>query len=176
MACHSYSSLSAFEQCPKKYEYRYKLKTVVPVGTTVEAFLGSRVHEALERLYRDVAMGRKPTADDLVRWFRRGWRAEWSDGVAIVRDEYTAEDYLRSGETMLRGFHDRYAPFQDGVTIGLELRISADLDDEGVFGLVGYVDRLVRVADGVYEIHDYKTGRSLPTQSRLDDEIGRAHV
>jgi putative RecB family exonuclease len=171
MACHSYSALSAFEQCPKKYEHRYKLKTPVSAPTTVEAFLGSRVHEALERLYRDISMGREPTADDLVEWFRKAWRTHWSDDVKIVRDEYAAEDYRRSGELMLRGFHGRYAPFDDGVTVGLELRISADLDDEGCYGLVGYIDRLVRVGEGRYEIHDYKTGRTLPTQSGLDEDL-----
>jgi putative RecB family exonuclease len=171
MACHSYSALSAFEQCPKKYQYRYLLKPRVSSSTTIEAFLGCRVHEALERLYRDVSMGRSPTEDELVDWFREAWEKEWTDDVAIARSEYSSHDYRTSGESMLRRYHERYAPFDGGVTIGLELRISADLDDEGRFGLVGYIDRLTRVAEGVYEIHDYKTGRSLPTQAQLDDDL-----
>ena len=171
MACHSYSALSAFEQCPKKYEYRYILKPVVEQTTTVEAFLGSRVHEALERLYRDVSMGRSPSADDVVAWYASTWEAQWSDEVAIARAEYTKDDYRGSGERMLRTYHARYAPFDEGVTVGLELRVNADVDDEGRFGLVGYIDRLVRVSDGVYEIHDYKTGRSLPTQRAVDEDL-----
>lgn len=171
MACHSYSELSTFEQCPKKFEFRYRIKPDVPRLTTVEAFLGSRVHEALERLYRDVQLSRAPESDELVAWFDAAWDREWTDDVAIVREEYSAADYRRSGREMLRRFFDRQAPFDDGLTIGLELRVSADLDDEGRFGLIGYVDRLVRTADGAYEIHDYKTGRSLLTQERADEDL-----
>ena len=47
----SHSSLSSFETCPKKYQFRYVLK--VPADTEgIEAFVGKRVHEVLERLYQ----------------------------------------------------------------------------------------------------------------------------
>lgn len=32
----------------------------------------------------------------------------------------------------------------------------------------GYIDRVGRRADGIYEIHDYKTSRRLPTQDAVD--------
>ncbi len=104
-------------------------------------------------------------------WFDAAWDREWTDNVAVVREEYAPEDYRESGREMLRRYAHRHAPYDDGVTIGLELRVSADLDERGLFGLVGYVDRLVRIADGAYEIHDYKTGRSLLTQERADTDL-----
>ncbi len=48
---YSHSRLSTFEDCPKRFEYRYVLK--IPTETEgIEAFVGKRVHEILERLYQ----------------------------------------------------------------------------------------------------------------------------
>ncbi len=47
---YSHSRLSSFEDCPQKFQYRYVLK--IPVDSEgIEAFVGKRVHEILERLY-----------------------------------------------------------------------------------------------------------------------------
>ena len=47
--------MATFEDCPKRFEYRYVLK--IPSETDgIEAFVGSRVHEVLEKLY--IAVGR----------------------------------------------------------------------------------------------------------------------
>ena len=50
---YSHSRLSSFEDCPRKFHYRYVLK--IPQETEgIEAFVGKRVHEVLERLYEFV--------------------------------------------------------------------------------------------------------------------------
>jgi len=41
------------------------------------------------------------------------------------------------------------------------------LDAGGRYQLQGYVDRLARAGDGAYEIHDYKTSSSLPSDGDL---------
>jgi putative RecB family exonuclease len=168
--CYSYSRLSAFDDCPKKYELCYVQRVARP-SDTIEAFMGSRVHEALERLYRDVRMGRAPSADDLVGVYGQAWDAAWTPTVRVVREDYTPEDYRAVGERALRAYHARYAPFDDGVTVGLEQRIDLDLDGTGAYRLTGFVDRLVRISDGVWEIHDYKTGQRLPTQADSDADV-----
>jgi hypothetical protein len=48
MAVYSHSRLSCFETSPRQYWYRYVAKVKVLDIETVEAFLGTRVHEALE--------------------------------------------------------------------------------------------------------------------------------
>jgi RecB family exonuclease len=44
------------------------------------------------------------------------------------------------------------------------------LDPEGHYKFQGYIDRLARTRDGIYEIHDYKTGTSLPSQAHVDSD------
>jgi putative RecB family exonuclease len=135
----------------------------------VESFLGSRAHDALEWLYEGVGLGRTPTAADVAAHFCERWAAEWSDDVVITRD-VAADEYRRLGERMVRGYVDRFTPFDEGRTIGTEVRVDVGLDQDGVYHLMGYADRVVRVAPGRWEIHDYKTGSRLPAQHELDTD------
>jgi putative RecB family exonuclease len=165
MSVFSHSRIDTFETCPKKYEFAYLLKA--PKGPDgIEAFMGSRVHEALEWLYEQVKICRMPDEEDTVAVFLRAWDAAWSDDVRITRADRKADDYRAIGEEAVRKYFRRYHPFDQGVTVGLEMRIELALDDE--HRVIGYVDRLVKVADGVWEIHDYKAGGSLMTQDKAD--------
>jgi putative RecB family exonuclease len=165
MSTFSHSRIDTFETCPKKYEFTYLLK--VPAGPDgIEAFMGSRVHDALEWLYGEVRACRLPGEEDLVARYAEVWDAEWADDVRVTRAERTAEDYRAIGEKALRDYHRRYRPFDQGVTVGLEARIGLRLDED--HEVVGFIDRLVKVADGEWEIHDYKTGATLMTQEKAD--------
>ena len=55
----SHSSLSSYENCPRKYAFRYIEKIQVD-SEGIEAFVGKRVHEILERLYQFVDDGVVP--------------------------------------------------------------------------------------------------------------------
>jgi len=48
-------------------------------------------------------------------------------------------------------------------------RIYVDLDPNGKYKLVGYIDRLVHNPGNIFEIHDYKTG-SLKSQEELNKD------
>jgi len=50
MTRYSHSKLSTFEQCRYKYKLKYVDRIKLEGASNVEAFLGSRVHEALEKL------------------------------------------------------------------------------------------------------------------------------
>lgn len=165
MTQYSYSRIESFKQCPQKYELAY-IRRVPKTGRGIEAFMGSCVHEALEWLYGAVSMGRVPEAAEVLERYRRSWDEGWAPEIRVVREEFTPQDYKAAGEKQVRDFYARYHPFDDGVTIGLEKRVEIELDDGR--SLMGFIDRLVKVADGVWEIHDYKTSRSLPTQEDVD--------
>ena len=49
---YSHSRISTFETCPLKFKLRY-LDKIEPLRGNIEAFMGSRVHDTLEKLYRD---------------------------------------------------------------------------------------------------------------------------
>ncbi len=165
MSVFSHSRIDTFETCPKKYEFAYILK--VPRGPSgVEAFMGSRAHEALEWLYDQVRACRLPDEEDVVARYVSAWEAEWSDDVRVTRADRTADDYRAIGEKAVRSYYRRYHPFDQGITVGLEMKIALRLDEE--HEILGYVDRLTKVSDGVWEIHDYKTGGSLIEQDKAD--------
>ena len=168
MPVYSNSRLSAFEKCPLQYKYRYidRIRT----GTEgIEAFLGKRVHETLEKLYRDLLMSRLTSMDELVDFYHGRWDTEYSDNVTIVRTEYTAGHYRSIGDRCIANYYLHYEPFDQSATLGLEERVHFALDPENKYRLQGFIDRLACAGPGIYEIHDYKTGSTLPS----DQDLGR---
>ena len=166
----SHSSLSTFEQCQRKYWYAYIGKPEIEVVENIEAFLGSRVHDALEYLYETVMAGQVPTEDGLLAWFDEEWHRQWSDDIRIVKAERTPELLRQLGREELTGYYRRYHPFDRDETFALEYKVWMDLDGSGRYRLIGYIDRLARRPDGTYEIHDYKSSNYRPTQEEADED------
>ncbi len=165
----SHSRIESFRQCPRKFFYRYVARVKLPEEPeTIEQFVGSRAHEALERLYAEVQRGHAPSGEDLLGWFREAWEAGWHDGVTVPGDDRTPDDHRREAEGWLADYHRRHAPFAESRTVGLEQRINFPLDADGRVKMVGFVDRLAIGGDGTWQIHDYKTNRRLPTQQDKD--------
>ena len=163
----SHSRLSAFEKCPLQYRYRY-VDRIRKDTFGIEGFLGNRVHEALEHLYRRKAEAKKtPRLKELLDVYHARWDAEYNDKVRIVRRGLLPADYRLEGEKYLRGFYHGNAPFEDGETVGLEVKVEFALDAGGRYPIVGYIDRLVRRQPGMYEIHDYKTTAFRPSDEEL---------
>jgi RecB family exonuclease len=167
MATYSHSRLSTFEQCRQKYKFRYLDGIRVP-GQSVEAFLGSVVHEVLERLYEDVRHTKVPDIDELLRDYRERWEKQWSGEVVIVRKGYTARHYFDMGAGFLRDYYARHHPFDQGRILGLETQDFLDLGDGIRFHV--RIDRLMDEGGGVYSVNDYKTSRSLAGQDEVDSD------
>ena len=53
MPTYSISQSGTYEKCPMKYIFSYIDKIKPEIPTTVEAFLRSRVHDALEKLCQE---------------------------------------------------------------------------------------------------------------------------
>jgi len=166
MPTYSYSRLSSFEKCKLQYRYRY-IDRIRRDVQGIEAFLGNRVHEVLEKLYRDLQMERTPAPEELAGLYHRNWEKLYNDRIRIVKTEYTADHYRKVGERCINDFYKTYHPFKDGLTLGLEEKIAIPLDEAGHYRLDGYVDRIVRMEPGIYEVHDYKTGNTLPSAEDL---------
>ena len=166
MPSYSHSRLSSFEKCRLQYKYRY-IDRVRRDVQSIEAFMGNRVHEALEKLFKDRQMERTPALEELTSLYQRNWDREYSEKIRIVKAEYTADHYRKVGERCITDFYKTYHPFQDGVTMGLEEKLGIPLDPAGKYWMEGYVDRIVRVSPGTFEVHDYKTGGTLPSAQDL---------
>ncbi len=167
---YSHSRLSSFENCPKQFEFRYVQK--IPSETEgIEAFVGKRVHEVLERLYLFVGKGQIPGVEKVVDRYHKLWEETYDpERVRIVRENTPLAYYRQLGEDCLRGYYLRHYPFDDSETLGLEKRVVFPLDDAGEYRMQGIIDRISRARDGAIEIHDYKTGARVPSQRNLDED------
>lgn len=169
MPTYSHSKINCYEQCPLKYKYKYIDRLTPARGESIEAFLGSRVHEALEKIYRDLKYEKLPSLQEILDYFNKRWEEEWKDDIVIVKDEYSAENYRKMGERYITDFYKTHEPFNHSTTIALETEYTVPLDEEGNYYMHVRIDRLA-LNDGVYEIHDFKTSNTLPGQDYLDND------
>lgn len=171
MKIYSPTQISTFETCPRRYKFRYidRIDTGVE---TVEAFMGKRVHEALEKLYRDLIYSKENSLEELLKFYEERWRSLWHEGILVVKDGYNKENYFKTGRKCIEDYYRRYHPFDQGRTIGLELRVKIPITIDGspYCSMVGVIDRLVYCGDGIYEIHDYKTSTTFPDMARIDQD------
>ncbi len=170
MVLYSHSRISTFLQCPYRFKLKYIDKVKPEVEQTVEAFMGSMVHETLEKLYKDAGFHKIPSKQELLMYYNAVWAKNWSDSIKIVRDGYSAANYRMMGEKYISDYYKRHYPFDKTKTVGLEQRVMIDLDGNGKYKLQGYIDRLAYLGDGKYEIHDYKTSSSLPLREYLRED------
>jgi putative RecB family exonuclease len=165
---YSHSRLSSFENCPRQFKYRYVDQIKVDTEG-VEAFMGKRVHEILERLYHHIARNaRPPSLAQVLERYRQDWERSWHDKILTVRKENPPEYYLERGVRCLENYYRGHYPFTGGETVALEERLRLRLDGDGRYKMLGIVDRIVRKAEGAFEIHDYKTSANLPPQRSVD--------
>src|SRR3989338_5860885 len=117
----SHSRLGCFENCPLPYKYKYIEDREAAKGEGIEAFMGSRVHEALEKLYTDLKHEKMLTEEEIASSFNKERERLFTDDIVIVKD-YTAENYRAMGEKALRTYYKRFYPFNHAVTLATEKR------------------------------------------------------
>lgn len=159
----SHSRLSCFEQCPLKFRYKYIDKIKTETEETIEAFLGKRVHEALEKIYHDLRLEKLRSLNEMLEFYSSRWDKNWSDKILMVRSNNT-EIQRSMGIRHISDYYNRHSPFNHSRTIGLEMPIKLSLNG---FRIKGFIDRL-SLADDTIEIHDYKTGSRLPPVEHLE--------
>jgi putative RecB family exonuclease len=137
---------------------------------SVEAFMGGRVHEALERLYKDIQMTKLPSKEEALTYFEKAWHDHWHDRVVVVKKDYTPENYREVGRKCVAEYYDRHHPFEHPRTIALEHLVFFPLDEDEHYWVRGFIDRVAVNDDGKYEIHDYKTSGRLKTQGQVDKD------
>jgi putative RecB family exonuclease len=169
MPTYSHSRLETYRNCPRQFKIQY-IDKIESEMESVEAFMGSRVHDALEKLYRDVRMAKLPAKDEILGYFDKIWVENWHDGIHIVRKEYTPDNYRDVGRKCLADYYDKHHPFDETRTIALEHLVFFPLDDAEEFWVRGVIDRIAIREDGAYEIHDYKTSGRLKTQEDVDKD------
>lgn len=166
---YSASRLETYRQCPQKFKFTY-IDGITSESEGIEAFMGSRVHETLEKLYTDLKFCKTVTLPSLIDYYHQLWEKAWHDEVRIVREDLSPDNYEAMGEKCIVDYFNRYTPFDQGRTLGIEHRIEFNLDEAGTYQLQGFIDRMSQPKDKVIWIHDYKAKTYLPTQQDLDED------
>ncbi|MEE9466627.1 MAG: PD-(D/E)XK nuclease family protein [Candidatus Neomarinimicrobiota bacterium] len=165
----SYSRLQTFKQCPAQYRFHY-LDRLEATGRSIESFLGTCQHQALEWLYNQRLDERTVLFDDLLKRFRAIWSTEWDGSIFIARTGWDTDDYYQLGLRSLAGYYRQYAPFNEPV-FGIEMKIKFDLDSDGQYQMQAILDRVDYHGEGHWSIHDYKTGRRILTPAQANRDL-----
>lgn len=152
----SYSSFDTYCQCPLKFKFQYIDWVKVPEKP--EFFFGGLIHETVQHaLRRDPII---PKLEDLIKYYESKWREE------VFPDKLTSDQYLQLGREMITNFYENYKPGLRKV-VAAERRFQIPL---GKHTLSGIIDRVDKLPYGAFEIVDYKTSKSLPSQEEVDKD------
>lgn len=168
MPVYSNSKLTTYENCPRQYKLRYIDRVELPDGGEgIEVFLGKRVHESLEKLHKELILTKLNSLDELLKYYHSEWEKNWHKNVLIVKKGFTKHHYKTTGEEAISNYYTRHHPFNQSKTLATEQMLSFKIDG---YTIRGFIDRLSHKGKGFYEIHDYKTSGSLPSQDKLDSD------
>jgi len=167
---YSHSRLSTFEQCPLKFKFRYIDKIIPEIKETIESHLGRTVHDTLEWLYTEVQKGKIPSIEEVITCYTQKWEESYKKEMLIVKKEFTVKDYFNKGVQFIVDYYTKHHPFDDN-TLEVEKKIIIDLDKDGEYKILGFIDRLSHdIEKNEYEIHDYKTANNLPMKEQIDND------
>jgi hypothetical protein len=168
---YSYSQLNQFRGCPRKYKFQYIERAVVERPVSVELFMGSKVHQALERLYNLKVHNQIQSRDEMLDFYHSQWEGPDKAKIKVVREYLAVDDYIKIGADSLGKYYDMYYPFDEGEILGLEKNINFPVDKDSRFIIRGKIDKIVKRDDGQVDIVDYKTGREVQSQPKLDNDL-----
>jgi putative RecB family exonuclease len=176
---YSPSKINTFNECKLRYKYRY-IDGLVSDVETIERFLGSVVHEALEEFYKLVKGGNVESLDWLLKKYEELWQKNFTDSIKIVKDGLEVKNYFDNGKRYLKDYYNKYKPFNQAKVVDTERLIDFDVElNEAKYLFRGILDRLDwNDKENIFEIHDYKTGGKLITQEEADNDwqLGLYHV
>jgi RecB family exonuclease len=165
---YSYSRLSTFRECPRKYQFKY-VDRVREAFRTVEAHLGHAVHAALAWLYDGRDSLASPSPADLLEKFDAEWRGGLGPDVKLIRKDDSLEERRATGRRMLSLHYE--GPYRrDRLrTVATEQDLETLLD--GSRRYLGIVDRIARDASGGMHLIDYKTTARPPAALNLESAL-----
>jgi len=154
----SYSSLTTYEYCPRRYAFRYVERLPGEVAPGQFAF-GSAIHKAFEVFVRERIRARAEGSPEPDLEVLRRACDDVLDRAGLEPDEL-ARMRAAAGPVLERFLRREAA--DTSVPVAAELGFGVDIGlpaDAGSIRFVGYIDRVDRASDGTTVITDYKTGR-----------------
>lgn len=159
IASFSFSGISTFESCPRAFSYKY-IQKQPEAFTSIEAFMGSSVHVALEWAYSQRQEGAEPDIQGAVDQYKEYfWNSGELDRARVIKAGTETNQYFDNGKQFLVSYLQRVFPGDKSATLYLEKRFELELRPGIKYK--GIIDRVSRGDDGVLQVTDYKTGRTV---------------
>jgi len=155
----SFSGISTFKSCPKAFEFRY-IKRLPESFNSIEAYMGSCVHEVLEWAYKERTEETEPSIQAALEQYSQRWQSGDFETIKIVKQDKSREDYYIAGREFLVDFFNRVFPHDASSTLYLEQKFEIPMTVAG--GEIvyrGIIDRISKETDGTIRVTDYKTGK-----------------
>jgi DNA helicase-2/ATP-dependent DNA helicase PcrA len=149
----SASDIDTYRSCPLRYKYARVLK--IPSPQTLHQRFGIAVHQALERYHAS----EHTTVGQMLEQFETCWRR---GGFGDSPRELELHAKARAALIL----YHRHLEAHEAEPVWFERSFSFKL---GPHHLRGRVDRVDRLADGAYEMIDYKTSRPKSAEQLHDD-------
>ena len=161
----SYSALESFENCPKKYEFKYIDKIKAPKSK--EQILGTVVHLALKYFHSTLPT---PKLSQLLDFFKERWPKE-----SIWDSKEEEKVFFEEGLELLRNYYQRNYGKKFSV-IDVETNIEAEISESEhpeaeKHIITGRIDRIDKLDENFFEIIDYKTGKKMPSQAKVNESL-----
>jgi len=168
MTTYSHSRINSYETCPYQYKLRYIDRKKPEIPTTIEAFMGGMVHEALEHLYKLKKFKKRIAKSSIIKKYRDLWEKNYSKDILIVKTDQglKAENYRKMGEKFISDYYDRMRPFDQMTILSLETMDRMTLPDGNQWHV--RIDKLGCDSKGNYFVCDYKTNARMKDQEEAD--------
>jgi superfamily I DNA/RNA helicase/RecB family exonuclease len=154
----SASDLGLYLTCPLKYKFARVFG--IPQEPTINQRFGILIHNVLERFHKEEGEKKEDGLRFLMALFESGWRRS---GFGSSDDELQFRDRAREA---MRLYWERETS-SGSVPVWLERKFDFRIGEHHVRGRVDRVDRL---ANGGYEVIDYKTGER-KSEAELENDI-----
>ena len=162
------SKITSFTNCP--LAFRFSVIDHLPEPPSPAALKGTLVHRALELLFQEYPRGsrsRSAAQASLERAWQESQDAQDGELESLGLDEAGTAAFIDDAHELVGRYFELENP--DAVrVVGLEMRVSVNLDGVIVRGII---DRLDELEDGSLVVVDYKTGRA-PRQEQSRSRLG----
>jgi putative RecB family exonuclease len=157
----SYSKMMTYIRCPRNFKFLY-VDRIAPLPRSFFS-IGTSFHNCLEEFYEYDGVLKQPSFEYLVKLYRTAWVN------AGFKDEAEERLYFEEGLNMLRDYYMMEINGKFKKAWAVEPYFELPIGDK--FVMIGFIDRIDQLADGSFEVLDYKTEPTLRTQEEVDKDL-----
>jgi RecB family exonuclease len=156
----SYSAIDTFKTCPLKYKFQEIDRIKTPKSK--EAVFGTAIHSTLKFIHSPGILS--PTLEQALEYFSHNWNS------AVFASEAEERAAFSMGVKIIQNYYQKNNPAEANI-VALENRFEIEIGkDEDKHIVAGIVDRIDKTDEG-YEIIDYKTTKTMPSQEKVDNDL-----